>query len=308
MVAIDPSAMQMPFGPVAAQMGKGTKAVEGSEEDKEEPERDPAALAQTNAFAALAAADPSTQMAMQQYFMQATSMAKSMGYFSLEAMLLHRQAMMKAGGETKKRSNPETVFCGGLRKTTSDEQVIDHFKKFGEVVRCDVIRSLDGSSRGFAFVRFATQEDVQRVLDAKFEHWIDEKWVDVRMKDSRAADAGKSASKAVEMAAATAGVEPSQYLNYLTNLAMVQYGYGTKAEGPGGGGGGGGGGGETEPGAPRGGGAEPPLGGGGGGGKGSGGGGPVASSSRRSPPRRRSRSRSARRRRSSRTRSRSPRQ
>merc|ERR1711904_768141 len=149
-----------------------------------------------------------------------------MGYHTLEAMELHRQAMLK--GKDKKKSQPETLFVGGLKKTTEDETLQKHFAQFGEVVRCDVIRNLDGTSRGFAFVRMVDMDAVKRVLDAKFEHVIDEQWVDVRPKDTCRADAGRKASQAVEHAAMAVGVEPSQYLGYLTQLASVKYGYENK--------------------------------------------------------------------------------
>merc|ERR1719408_763874 len=160
-------------------------------------------------------------------YLQATQMAKSMGYPSLEALELHRLSLVK--GKDKKKSQPETLFIGGLKKTTEDETLLQHFGQFGEVVRCDVIRNLDGTSRGFAFVRMVDMDAVDRVLEAKFDHVIDGQWVDVRPKDTCRADAGRKASQAVEHAAMAAGVEPSQYLNYLTQLASVKYGYGQRS-------------------------------------------------------------------------------
>jgi len=170
------------------------------------------------------------QLAMQQAYIQATQMAKAMGYYSLEAMELHRLALLKA----QKRGNSQSynhlkIFVGGLQKTTDDETVKEHFTAFGEVARCDIIRNLDGSSRGFAFVGFTTEEAVDKCLEAKFEHIIDGKWVNVRRKEDEPADSGRNAARAVELAAAQAGVEPSQYLNYLTQLAVVKYGYGKSA-------------------------------------------------------------------------------
>lgn len=162
---------------------------------------------------------------MQQSYIEATQMARAMGYHTLEHMELHRQAQSKANTKGK-RSNPNTVFVGGLKKETEDDAVKNHFDQYGEITRCDVIRNLDGTSRGFAFVKFATKDETDKCLDAKFDHIIDGKWCNVRLKDNSAADTGKQAAQAVEMAAAAVGVEPSQYLNYLTHLAMVKYGYG----------------------------------------------------------------------------------
>merc|ERR1719247_1979566 len=169
-------------------------------------------------------ADPARAMRLGPAYLQATQMAKSLGYPSLEAMELHRQSLTK--GKDKKKAQPETLFIGGLKKTTEDEVLQEHFVQFGEVVRCDVIRNLDGTSRGFAFVRMVDMAAVDRVLDAKFDHVIDGQWVDVRPKDTCRADAGRKASQAVEHAAMAVGVEPSQYLNYLTQVASAKYGYG----------------------------------------------------------------------------------
>lgn len=166
------------------------------------------------------------QLAMQQSYIQATQMAKSKGYHSLEAMELHKHALLKA--QAKKANNPCTVFVGGLLKTTEEETVRRHFERFGEVPRADIIRNLDGTSRGFAFVKYNDEESLAKCMEAKFRHVIDDKWVDCKRHDRDRADAGKSATKAMEMAATSVGVDPSQYLNYLTHLAMVQYGYGSK--------------------------------------------------------------------------------
>merc|ERR1719215_2099825 len=54
----------------------------------------------------------------------------------------------------KKGDNTETVFVGGLRKTTDEDQIAAHFAKFGQVEKVDLKRQPDGTSRGFAFVRF----------------------------------------------------------------------------------------------------------------------------------------------------------
>lgn len=171
------------------------------------------------------------QCALEQAYFQATQVAKSLGYYSLEAMELHKAAISRAqtrGGQ--RQSNPCTVFVGGLTKNTADEKVKEHFSKYGEVTRVDVIRSLEGASRGFAFVKFSDAEAVDRCLDAKFDHVIDDKWVNVKRKDSTAGETGKNANRAVKMAAASVGVEPSQYLNYLTHVATVRYGYGRAGE------------------------------------------------------------------------------
>merc|ERR1719361_1457745 len=73
-----------------------------------------------------------------------------------------------------------TVFVGGLRKSTSEDKVVAHFAKFGQVDNVDIKRLPDGTSRGFAFVKFVEKEAVDKVIEARSSHMIDNKWVAVR--------------------------------------------------------------------------------------------------------------------------------
>jgi len=92
----------------------------------------------------------------------------------------------------KEKDNVNVVFVGGLRKTTEDDRVTAHFAKFGQVEHVDIKRLPDGTSRGFAFVKFADAESIERVIDAHAKHMIDNKWVEVRRRDSMAAHAGRT--------------------------------------------------------------------------------------------------------------------
>merc|ERR1719478_1377371 len=94
----------------------------------------------------------------------------------------------------QKGDNAETVFVGGLRKTTDEDQVAAHFAKFGQVDKVDIKRQPDGTSRGFAFVRFKEKGSIDRVLDARSKHMIDNKWIDVKKHSGVAACAGRAAS------------------------------------------------------------------------------------------------------------------
>eukprot|EP00927_Polykrikos_kofoidii_P021811 TRINITY_DN20544_c0_g1_i2.p2 TRINITY_DN20544_c0_g1~~TRINITY_DN20544_c0_g1_i2.p2 ORF type:complete len:596 (-),score=76.35 TRINITY_DN20544_c0_g1_i2:2604-4391(-) len=172
------------------------------------------------------------QLTMRQAYMFATNLAKGMGYHSLEHYELHKQALIKASMKGKKGDSKRlTLFVGGLKKDTNDEKLRQHFSQYGEVTRADVIRNVDGTSRGFGFVKFVTEEEIDRCMKAKFDHILDGQWVNVKVSDPNRADAGKNASKAVEIAAMQAGVEPSHYLDYLTRLATMKYGYGSSADG-----------------------------------------------------------------------------
>lgn len=92
----------------------------------------------------------------------------------------------------KEKDNVNVVFVGGLRKTTEEDRVTAHFAKFGQVEHVDIKRLPDGTSRGFAFVKFIDAESIERVIDAHAKHMIDNKWVEVRRRDSMAAHAGRN--------------------------------------------------------------------------------------------------------------------
>jgi len=202
----------------------------------------PAAVLLVNGMLGPGACDESTvqaaamQLTMRQAYAFATNLARSMGYHSLEHYELHKQSLLKAStsrGSTKRGGGGDkklTLFVGGLRKDTDDDKLREHFAKYGEVTRADVIRNVDGTSRGFGFVKFASDAAIERCIEAKFEHILDGQWVNVKVSDPNRADAGKNASRAVEIAAANAGVEPSQYLDYLKQFAKAKYGYRSSAE------------------------------------------------------------------------------
>jgi len=96
----------------------------------------------------------------------------------------------------KQKDNANVVFCGGLRKTTEEDRVCAHFAKFGQVEHVDIKRLADGTSRGFAFVKFSDTEAVDKVLEAHAKHMIDNKWIEVKRHDGMAACAGMTASLA----------------------------------------------------------------------------------------------------------------
>merc|ERR1719353_2057587 len=109
---------------------------------------------------------------------------------------LQKVANMQKLVRKKEKENVNVVFVGGLRKTTEEDRVTAHFAKFGQVEHVDIKRLPDGTSRGFAFVKFADADSVERVIDAHAKHMIDNKWVEVRRRDSMAAHAGRTSSSA----------------------------------------------------------------------------------------------------------------
>merc|ERR1719482_743414 len=111
---------------------------------------------------------------------------------------LQKVANMQKLIRKKEKENVNVVFVGGLRKTTEEDRVTAHFAKFGQVEHVDIKRLPDGTSRGFAFVKFADADSVERVIDAHAKHMIDNKWVEVRRRDSMAAHAGRTNPKEKE--------------------------------------------------------------------------------------------------------------
>eukprot|EP00438_Fugacium_kawagutii_P004245 Skav217515 [mRNA] locus=scaffold647:108833:111871:+ [translate_table: standard] len=101
-----------------------------------------------------------------------------------------------------------TVFVGGLRKTTTEDKVAAHFAKYGQVESVDIKRLPDGTSRGFAFVKFIDKElngdSVSKVIEAQASHMIDNKplglaWVAVRPHGGAAFQAAQHAERAKDM-------------------------------------------------------------------------------------------------------------
>merc|ERR1719310_1650998 len=90
---------------------------------------------------------------------------------------LRRAAQHQKRVNKDKEHKATTVFVGGLRKTTDEDKVIAHFSKYGPVENVDVKRLPDGTSRGFAFVKFVNKDSVAKVVEARANHTIDNKWV-----------------------------------------------------------------------------------------------------------------------------------
>merc|ERR1712007_11581 len=80
-------------------------------------------------------------------------------------------------------------------------------------------------SRGFAFVKFNDEEAVERVLENRASHMIDNKWVDVKRHDGVAACAGRAASLQKDAEETQDGWEDnwsSQYLTIASQLGSGQ--------------------------------------------------------------------------------------
>lgn len=71
-----------------------------------------------------------------------------------------------------------------LSFNSTEQTVMDYFSKFGEIEKLDLKRYPDGSSRGFAFIVFKTEEALSKLLGEQ-EHHIDNRKVTVEKARTR---------------------------------------------------------------------------------------------------------------------------
>lgn len=73
-----------------------------------------------------------------------------------------------------------TIFVGGMNPHVTQEELTEHFEKFGEVVRSDL---RDG--RGYGFITYANQQGVDAAFANRENHVLSGKWVDIRLAEAR---------------------------------------------------------------------------------------------------------------------------
>jgi RNA recognition motif-containing protein len=84
------------------------------------------------------------------------------------------------GQISRGKNEDRKIFVGGIDYTVQDEELKQHFSKFGEVVSANVkFDRTSGRSRGFAFVEFAKVEDCQRALQNR-DQQIKNKTVEIK--------------------------------------------------------------------------------------------------------------------------------
>ncbi|XP_041079609.1 RNA-binding protein Musashi homolog 1-like isoform X2 [Polyodon spathula] len=94
---------------------------------------------------------------------------------------------METEGSQTSLSSPDSphdpckMFIGGLSWQTTQEGLKEHFRKFGDVKECMVMRDpVTKRSRGFGFVTFVDQTGVDKVL-AQPRHELDSKTIDPKV-------------------------------------------------------------------------------------------------------------------------------
>lgn len=86
-----------------------------------------------------------------------------------------------AGGRGREEHRINTIFVGRLSQATNTESLRAHFEQYGEIVDADVrVDTSTNRSKGFGFITFADPNSVEAALEAKSDHHIDGRWVDVQ--------------------------------------------------------------------------------------------------------------------------------
>jgi len=102
-----------------------------------------------------------------------------------------------------------SIFVGGLPSKVTADRLEQHFRRFGRVTKVDI------KDKGFAFITFGSGADVQLALHAYKDHFIEEKWIEVKpMLLSKArsggGDSGGGSSGGASAAGAHAGWDGAQ--------------------------------------------------------------------------------------------------
>lgn len=82
------------------------------------------------------------------------------------------------------KNAPHGIFIGGLRTVTNEDTLVKYFIKFGEVSFVEVKRLPDRTSRGFAFLHYASEAPIGLVLQDKDNHMIDGKMITCRKREA----------------------------------------------------------------------------------------------------------------------------
>ncbi|XP_054820941.1 organelle RRM domain-containing protein 6, chloroplastic-like [Prosopis cineraria] len=99
------------------------------------------------------------------------------GFSFVLACLPHPPASQSpiSSSDTKPTSYLSTkLYVSGLSFRTTEESLRNAFKKFGELVEVNLVMDkIANRPRGFAFLRYATEEDSQKAIDGMHGKFLD---------------------------------------------------------------------------------------------------------------------------------------
>lgn len=79
------------------------------------------------------------------------------------------------------KDDERKLFVGGLSRNTTENELREHFGKFGEIESVSVkIDPYTGVSRGFAFMVFTNPKTIDKLL-ASGDHYINKRKVSIKM-------------------------------------------------------------------------------------------------------------------------------
>nr|CDS21411.1 heterogeneous nuclear ribonucleoprotein [Echinococcus granulosus] len=114
------------------------------------------------------------------------------------------------------RSNKK-IFVGALTPDTTEQNLIDYFSKFGEIVSCAVKLYRDtGCSRGFGFIVFKSDESVKKVLSIP-EHIVNGKKI-----DPKPAKCPKDTQRKVFVGGLDPDVSPKEIEEHFSKFGKVE--------------------------------------------------------------------------------------
>lgn len=69
--------------------------------------------------------------------------------------------------DTNTQANPKKLFVGNLPYSTTEQELVDLFSQYGELVSVAVITDrMTGRAKGIAFVEFASEEAAAQAIEA----------------------------------------------------------------------------------------------------------------------------------------------
>ncbi|KAJ8560338.1 hypothetical protein K7X08_004396 [Anisodus acutangulus] len=96
-------------------------------------------------------------------------------HFSSSLLILRYSQIVSCYPQTRFNFNPSTkLFVSGLSFRTTEESLKDAFKNFGELVEVNLmIDKIANRPRGFAFLRYATEEESQKAIEGMHGKFLD---------------------------------------------------------------------------------------------------------------------------------------